>query len=90
VIITRRSNITRVLRTSRGVVTAAATAPAALPHAAASYEWSCLPRSARDNRYFRNSYRGNCIDVNGICNGTLVGQEMWVERGFANVCEPHE
>ena len=37
-IITRRSNITRVLRTSKGVVIAAATAPAALPHAAASYE----------------------------------------------------
>ena len=30
--------MTRVLRTSRGVVIAAATAPAALPQAAASYE----------------------------------------------------
>ena len=64
--LTRRSNMTRVLRTSKGVVREAATAPAALPHAAASYEWSCLPPRARDSRYFRNSYNGNCIDVNGI------------------------
>ena len=35
--LTRRSSITRVLRTSSGVVKAAAMPPAALPQSAASY-----------------------------------------------------
>src|SRR5690242_6704543 len=61
------SSITRVLSTSRGVVSAAATAPAAEPHRAASCAYSLRWSGRRfETERFRNSYSGNCIDVKGI------------------------
>lgn len=63
---TLKSSITRVLRTSRGVVTAAAKPPAMLPHTDASYACKGLPPNERDSRTLRNSYSGNWMDVKGI------------------------
>lgn len=49
--LTRASSITRVFTTSRGVVTAAATPPAIIPHTAASPGDGLLPE-----RYLRESW----------------------------------
>lgn len=58
--------MTRVFRTSKGVVSAAAIPPAILPHTAASCAYSGFRPVKIDKRAFKNSYRGNWIDVNGI------------------------
>jgi hypothetical protein len=60
--------MTRVLSTSNGVVSAAATPPAMLPHTAASRACNDFLPNFRANCSFRNSYRGNCNEVKGIWN----------------------
>ena len=64
-LLTRRSSMTRVLSTSSGVVSAAATPPAKLPQTAASYACRGL-WSASASRIFSSSYSGNCNEVKGI------------------------
>lgn len=61
------SSITRVFRTSSGVVSAAATPPEKLPQTAASYACKVLFPRALDSLDLSSSYSGNCRDVNGIC-----------------------
>lgn len=66
--LTRRSSMTRVFKTSRGVVSTAAIPPAALPHNEASKGRNDEGLSYRiyERRCLKNSYVGNCRDANGI------------------------
>ncbi len=67
-LLTRRSSMTRVFKTSRGVVSAAAIPPATLPHNEASKGRNDEGLSYRryERRILKNSYIGNCKDENGI------------------------
>jgi len=67
-----RSNMTRVLRTSSGVVTAAAIPPAILPQTAASRAHNGFLVRLRDSGVLNRSYNGNCMEVKGISRITVI------------------
>lgn len=66
--------MTRVLRTSSGVVSAAAVPPAMLPQTAASCAYRGFRSRYIDSRDLRNSYSGNWSDVKGILEVQVLNQ----------------